>query len=75
MNALKDQTTVLRDALTLLVPTPVPATVDSHWQLMDDPALLIQQLHLPQLHHPQLHLPQHHLPQLHHRTMVSVEAD
>ena len=32
------QTTVLRSAPTLLAPSPVPATVDSHWQLMDDPA-------------------------------------
>ena len=34
------QTTVLRSAPTLLAPSPVPATVDSHWQLMDNPALL-----------------------------------
>ena len=34
------QTTVLRSAPTLLAPSPVPATVDSHWQLMDDPALV-----------------------------------
>ena len=70
MSAQLAHTTVIKDVETLLDLIPVCATVDSDWQLMDDPALLTQQLH-----HPQLHLPQHHLPQLHHRTMVSVEAD
>ena len=62
MNVLHVLTTANSAVRTDLVPTPVPATVDTHWQLMDDPALLTQQLHLPQLH-------------LQQQTVVAVEAD
>ena len=35
MSAHQDPTTVLKFALTLLAPSPVPVTVDTHWQLMN----------------------------------------
>ena len=35
MSAHQDPTTVLKSALTLLAPLPVPVTVDTHWQLTD----------------------------------------
>ena len=35
MSAYQELTTVLKSVLTLLAPSPVPVTVDTHWQLMD----------------------------------------
>ena len=40
MSAHQDLTTVLKSVLTLLAPSPVPVTVDTHWQLMDTPAMV-----------------------------------
>ena len=45
MSVQEELITVHRDVLILLVPTPVPATVDSHWELMDDHAQLTLFLH------------------------------
>ena len=35
MSAHQDLTTVLNSVLTLLAPSPVPVTVDTHWKLME----------------------------------------
>ena len=35
MSVQQDLTTVFKSVLTLLAPSPVPVTVDTHWQLMD----------------------------------------
>ena len=35
MSVEKTLTTVLKSVLTLLAPSPVPVTVDTHWQLME----------------------------------------
>ena len=35
-SALQEHTTVIKSVLTLLAPSPVPVTVVSRWQLMDD---------------------------------------
>ena len=35
MSAHQNPTIVPKSALTLLAPSPVPVTVDTHWQLMD----------------------------------------
>ena len=41
MNVLRRvPTTVLITAVTLLAPTPVPATVDTHWIATEDLALV-----------------------------------
>ena len=39
MSAHQDPTTVPKSALTLLAPSPVPVTVDTHWHLIDAPVI------------------------------------
>ena len=40
MSAHQDPTTVPKSALTMLAHSPVPVTVDTHWQLMDTLAMV-----------------------------------